>query len=84
MFKSVGVAVGRSDLLNTVASLSLRSGNRTGSGEGSIATVILTSDLKGELLVIYNKVEIWQILARTLAIRSLHIFKKRCCKAVRW
>jgi len=79
MSKSVKVAVGRSDLLNTVVSLSLRSGNRTGSGEESIATVILTSNLKGELLVIYNKVEIWQILARTLAIRSLHVSKKRCC-----
>ena len=83
MPKSVGVAVGRSDLLNTVASLSLRLENRTGSGKESIATVILTSDLKGELLVIYNKVKIWQILARTLAIRSLHVSKRRCCKGVR-
>jgi len=83
MSKLVGVAVGRSDLLNTVASLSLRSGNRTGSGEGSIATVIFTSDLKWELLAIYNKVEIWQILARILAIKSLHVSKRRCCKAVR-
>ena len=58
MSKPAEAAIGRSDLLDSVSLLRLKSGNKTGSRGVAIVVVALTGDLEGELSVVYNKAEI--------------------------
>lgn len=79
MSKLVEVAMGRSDSLNSVTLLSLRSGKETDNRGDSITVRVLTRNIEGDLLAVCNKTETWQILARTLAIRLLYFSDRGCC-----
>jgi len=85
MSKLAGAAMGRSDLLDSVSLLRLRSENKTDSREVAIVVVVLTGNLEGKLSVVYNKAEIWKISARTLAITLSYVSNRgHSIKSVIW
>jgi len=79
MFKLAGAAMGRSDLLDSVALLRLKSENKIDSRGVAIVVVALIRDLEGKLSVVYNKAETWKISARTLDIRSSYVSNRGHC-----
>jgi len=77
MSKSVGTTIGISNLLDSVASLSLILEKETSKEEESLVVAVLNKNLEEIFLIMYSKAITWQILARILVISLLYIFIRR-------
>jgi len=77
MSKLAETAVGISNLLDSVVSLSLILEKETSKEEEGLVAAVLNENLEEKLLVMCSKAVTWQILARILVISLLYISIRR-------